>query len=162
MRQGSAVAIGISMPAIQKYFKATMSQTQLTVVAFTLATGVTELVYGVLTDKFGRRKMQILGLIIFAIGSLLCSSAETIDQLFVFRFIQGLGFGVEFTVSASILVDMAKKGSRLANFYSISELLYGVSNIIFFSSWRLYTSFIWLEGEFLYASYLYNFTCNRI
>jgi MFS transporter, DHA1 family, multidrug resistance protein len=131
LRQGSAVAIGVSMPAIQKYFKATMSQTQLTVVAFTLATGVTELIYGVLADKFGRRKVQIIGLIILAIGSLLCASAKTIDQLFVFRFIQGLGFGVEFTVSASILVDMAKKGSRLARFYSISELLYGLSNIVF-------------------------------
>jgi MFS transporter, DHA1 family, multidrug resistance protein len=148
MRQGPIIPIAISLPAIKQHFHATMTHTQWTTSAFIVATAVMNLVYGALTDRFGRKYIEIIGLFLLFLGSILCMFASSIEQLFVFRIIQGLGFGIEFTVSASILVDLVKTKNGLAQLYSCSEFIYGISNISFaFIGGWLQTQYGW-SGNF--------------
>src|SRR5574342_563746 len=56
--------------------------------AYLLMNAVTVLIYGKLSDLFGRKPILTFGIIIFLIGSILCGMAETMEMLILFRFIQ--------------------------------------------------------------------------
>ena len=59
--------------------------------AYMLGSTVTVPIYGKLSDLFGRRKLYLLGIVIFLIASILCGLAQTMDQLIIFRGLQGIG-----------------------------------------------------------------------
>ena len=59
--------------------------------AYLLMSTVTVLVYGKLADLFGRKPILFIGMTIFIIGSFLCGFATTMEQLILFRLLQGLG-----------------------------------------------------------------------
>ena len=60
---------------------------------YLLMNAVTVLIYGKLSDIFGRKPIFLFGIIVFLIGSVLCGFADTMTELIIFRFIQGFGAG---------------------------------------------------------------------
>src|SRR5690606_7953207 len=60
---------------------------------FLIASTVTTPIYGKLSDLFGRRPLFIIAIVIFLVGSTLCSFADSMWSLSLFRAIQGLGAG---------------------------------------------------------------------
>lgn len=80
--------------------------------------------YGALSDSFGRRRLLLLGLSIFTIGSLLCAYAQSGYQLVVFRFIQGLGSGVAYGLGVAIQKDIYD-GIRFAKARATMSLVLG-------------------------------------
>lgn len=64
-----------------------------------------QLVYGPLSDRFGRRPPLLAGLSIYIVGTLGCALATTVDQLTVCRLVQALGGGVGMVVSRAVLRD---------------------------------------------------------
>ncbi|HEV2428799.1 MAG TPA: MFS transporter [Thermoplasmata archaeon] len=77
-------------------------------------------VFGKLSDRFGRRSFYLLGLAIFLGGSALSGFSQSLNQLILFRAIQGLGSGAFFTVVFSIVADIfpPKAAARLAGMLS--------------------------------------------
>ena len=61
--------------------------------AYLLMSTVTVLLYGKLSDIFGRKPIFAVGIILFLLGSLLCGLATSMEQLIFFRFVQGIGAG---------------------------------------------------------------------
>src|SRR5690606_16997560 len=61
--------------------------------SYLLMSTVTVLIYGKLADLFGRKPILFIGISIFLIGSVLCGFALTMEQLIIYRLIQGLGAG---------------------------------------------------------------------
>ena len=61
-----------SLPFIQGYFHARLEQTQLTVIVFCLLLAFSQLVFGSLSDKYGRKIILIIGLAILTVSSILC------------------------------------------------------------------------------------------
>lgn len=59
--------------------------------AFLLAQSTTTVIYGKLSDIFGRKPVLIGGILIFLVGSLLCGLAWSMMSLVLFRLLQGLG-----------------------------------------------------------------------
>lgn len=80
-----------TFPDLARVFNATPAEVQLTLSVFTLGIGACQLVYGPLTDRFGRRPVLILGLAIFVLSSIACTVAQSIEQLVFFRFMQAFG-----------------------------------------------------------------------
>ncbi len=103
-----------SIPAVQTAFQATSSQTQLTIGIFFLTQGVSQLIFGPLSDRYGRKKILMLGLAFFIASSILCIFSQNIQQFLILRAIQGIGLGAEFTVTNAMIVDLFKKGKILA------------------------------------------------
>src|SRR6185369_15926937 len=67
-----------------------------------------------LTDKFGAKRIYLITIALFTIGSVLCSLAQTAEQLVIFRIIQGLGGGMVTPIGMAIAFKMAppeKKGA---------------------------------------------------
>lgn len=96
--------------------------------AYLLTSTVTVLIYGKLADLFGRKPILFIGLTIFLIGSILCGFAISMEQLIVFRLIQGLGAGAVMPIATTIVGDIytteerAKIQGYLASVWGISAV----------------------------------------
>jgi len=94
---GSAIAaidatvIGIALPAIGKDLHAELSSLQWIITAYTLTLTGLLLFGGALGDRFGRRRIFVVGVVIFAAASVLCGLAPDVTLLTVARALQGIG-----------------------------------------------------------------------
>ncbi|ART76161.1 MFS transporter [Sutcliffiella horikoshii] len=97
--------------------------------SYLLMNAVTVLIYGKLSDLFGRKPILTFGIIVFLIGSLLCGMATSIEMLIVFRFIQGFGAGAVMPIASTIVGDMYTKEER-AKIQGYLSSVWGISAIL--------------------------------
>ena len=100
--------VNVALPAIQHDLHASLSGLQWIVDAYTLVVASLLMLAGSISDRFGRRRVFQIGLVLFISGSLLCSLAATIGQLVVFRAVQGLGASMLNPVALSIIANSFK------------------------------------------------------
>jgi EmrB/QacA subfamily drug resistance transporter len=95
-----------------------LSGLQWVVDAYTLALASTVLSAGFLADRFGRRKLLIIGLSLFTLASLACGAAFNIETLVAARAVQGIGAAILFAVALAILAatypDAKERAGALA------------------------------------------------
>ncbi|HEY8485970.1 MAG TPA: MDR family MFS transporter [Limnochordales bacterium] len=82
------------------------------VTAYLLTSTSTVPLYGKLADLFGRRRVFAVGASIFLLGSALCGQARSMEQLIVFRGLQGLGAGAILPVVQTIIGDLFTPAER--------------------------------------------------
>ena len=90
---------------------------QLIIIMIFLGLGLGELVFGTLSDSFGRRPMVYIGVGVFILASFLIVWAPTLQMLLIGRVIQGVGLSAARSVSISIIRD-TYKGERMARILS--------------------------------------------
>lgn len=95
-----------ALPTMAKHFGTTEAVMNLTLIVFFIVYAIASLIWGALSDKYGRKPVLIIGVLLYLLGSFLCSIAGTAAQLIAFRVIQGLGGGVTLTVSTAIVRDV--------------------------------------------------------
>lgn len=83
--------VNVALPSIQHSFNATGTQLQWVVEAYALFLSSLLLTAGSLGDRFGRRKMFLSGIVVFALASLGCGLSRHIGELLFARCLQGLG-----------------------------------------------------------------------
>src|SRR4051812_1801427 len=76
------------------------------VTAYLVASTVTIPVYGKLSDLYGRRRMFVVAIVIFLVGSALCGTATSMNELIAFRALQGLGAGGLIPLSQAAVADL--------------------------------------------------------
>lgn len=86
-----ATTVNVALPAMGSDLGATMGGLQWTVNGYTLTLASLILLAGSLADRFGRRRMFCLGVAWFAVASILCALAPTLEVLIVARLLQGIG-----------------------------------------------------------------------
>ena len=86
-----ATVVGIALPAIGHDFGATLAGLQWVVTAYTLTLSGLLLVAGALGDRYGRRRVFQIGVVWFALASVLCGAAPTTGVLVGARALQGVG-----------------------------------------------------------------------
>ena len=97
--------VNVALPAIQHDLQATLSELQWIVDAYTLVVASLLMLSGSMSDRFGRRRVFQIGLVLFTAGSLLCSMAPSIGALIMFRAMQGLGASMLNPVALSIIAN---------------------------------------------------------
>ncbi|MCS0615515.1 multidrug effflux MFS transporter [Massilia kyonggiensis] len=95
-----------AFPAIQASLHATGLEVQQTLTAYMLAFAAMSLWHGALSDAFGRRNVVLVGLIVFAVGTLGCASAHSVHYLWIFRIMQGVSAGAGVVVGRAIIRDL--------------------------------------------------------
>src|ERR687883_1864105 len=86
--------VSVALPSIQRDLRASLSDLQWVSAAYALVLAVLLLPAATLGDRLGRRRLFLIGLIIFTAGSLACALATTAMALEGFRALQGGGGGV--------------------------------------------------------------------
>ncbi|KJV09312.1 hypothetical protein VZ95_12255 [Elstera litoralis] len=94
-----------SLPDLELALATDAAMVQVTMTAFLIGFAFMQLVYGPLSDVKGRRIALLLGLIVFIVGNILCTTATSIEQLIVGRVVQALGACVGPVVSRAVVRD---------------------------------------------------------
>jgi EmrB/QacA subfamily drug resistance transporter len=96
--------VNVALPSIQRALHTTPATLQWTIDAYVLTFAVLILLGGKLGDRFGRKRMFLVGLMIFTLASAACAQATTDTELVAFRAIQGAGAALLNPLSLSIIV----------------------------------------------------------
>lgn len=110
-----------SFPAIQTGLATSPSAVKLTLSFFLLFFALSQIFYGPLSDRYGRRKIAIFGLLLGVIGTLICCLAPHISMLIAGRIIQALGMGAGATLARAIMRDCFS-GDDLAHHWSFVSI----------------------------------------
>lgn len=95
----------VALPTIQTRLHATFSGVQWVVDAYALTLASVLLTAGSLADRYGRRLLFTIGLLVFTIGSLLCGIAQSPVELIVSRSAQGIGGALLFATSLALIAQ---------------------------------------------------------
>ncbi len=95
-----------ALPALTQGFGAPMSQAQLTLTALLLAFGVSQLVWGPLSDRFGRRPILLLGMAAYVAASVGSAFSSSMEMLIVWRAVQGVAMGAGVMGARAIVRDL--------------------------------------------------------
>lgn len=95
-----------ALPQVATYFGVTHAVVIQTLTAYMAGYALSLLVAGVLSDRYGRRLVIILGISLFCISSLACALASSITTLIIFRFLQALGGGCGTLLARVVVRDM--------------------------------------------------------
>ncbi|MFF9566363.1 MFS transporter [Streptomyces sp. NPDC014685] len=97
--------LNVALPAMQKELHATVAGMQWTIDAYTLVLASLLMLAGSTADRIGRRKVFRAGLVLFTLGSLLCSLAPNLESLVAFRMVQAVGGSMLNPVAMSIITN---------------------------------------------------------
>ena len=95
-----------ALPAIKAEFGATLSQVQLTLSALLLAFGISQLFWGPLSDRFGRRPILLWGIATFTLAGVGCVVSSSMQELIVWRALQGAAMGAVVMCARAIVRDL--------------------------------------------------------
>ncbi|QQA44432.1 multidrug effflux MFS transporter [Pelagovum pacificum] len=134
-----------ALPEIGRDLDASVTQVQMTLSAFFIAFGLSQLFWGPWADQVGRKLPIYVGIGIFAIGTIGCALAPSIGMLVAMRVVQGVGAAVVMVVPRAIIRDMftGPQGTRLMAMVmlviSVSPMLAPLagSGLLAFGGWRL-------------------------
>lgn len=125
-----STAINVAIPTLQKVFavagqKASVDQVDGVLTAYVLALGIITPLAGWLSERFGIKRMYLISLGLFVLGSILCSFAPSLPLLIAFRTLQGLGGGILGPLGISLLFGAFPDKER-----GVAFGLYGIPLVV--------------------------------
>lgn len=109
------LAMTICLPSMQEWgdiFQAPQSAVQLTFSLYVLAYGGFQLLFGPMSDRYGRKPILLLGLCVLLVGASIAAFANNLDTLLLGRFIQGAGGAAGMVVGRSMVQDLFHGAER--------------------------------------------------
>src|SRR3954471_2209374 len=97
--------VNVALPDIQVELEATLSDLQWVIDAYALSLAALLLTAGSLADLYGRRRVFVIGLLIFTLGSIACGAAQDIFFLQISRAFQGIGGAAMFATALALLAS---------------------------------------------------------
>nr|WP_145161194.1 DHA2 family efflux MFS transporter permease subunit [Paenibacillus terrae] len=107
-----STVVNVAVPNLVSYFDTDLKTIQWAITGYTLALSAVIPLAGWMTDRFGSKQVFIATIIMFVIGSALCSMAQTSTQLIIYRVIQGLGGGMVAPIGMALVFKLAPPERR--------------------------------------------------
>ncbi|GGM94029.1 MFS transporter [Streptomyces fuscichromogenes] len=120
-------ALNVGLPSMQRELHASTAGLQWTIDAYTLVLASLLMLAGSTGDRVGRRKVFMTGLVVFSIGSLLCSLAPNLDSLIAFRMVQAVGGSMLNPVAMSIITNTFTDPRERARAIGVWGAVVGIS-----------------------------------
>jgi len=154
----NAIAIDIMLPAlkqIRQHYDVIGENAQHYVISvYMISHGVMQLVFGPLSDRFGRRAPLLIGLVLYSLASFACVLAPTFFSLLVLRAVQGVGGAAARALCISVVRDLYG-GRQMAEVMSIVMMIFMIvpviapsagQGVMFLGPWQLIFAVIALAG----------------
>src|SRR6202161_3856130 len=123
----------VALPEIQQGLHSTFSEVQWVIDAYALTLASVLLTAGSLADRYGRRLLFTIGLIVFTAGSLLCGLAQSPMMLILSRSAQGIGGAILFSTSLALLAQSfhgKERGVAFAVWGAVTGVATGLGPIL--------------------------------
>ncbi|MFE7170810.1 MFS transporter [Streptomyces sp. NPDC057616] len=120
-------ALNVALPSMQQDLDAPTSGLQWTIDAYTLVLASLLMLAGSTGDRVGRKKVFMAGLVVFSLGSLLCSLAPSLDALIAFRMVQAVGGSMLNPVAMSIITNTFTDPRERARAIGVWGAVVGIS-----------------------------------
>ncbi|MGC5324333.1 MFS transporter [Brevibacillus sp. SYSU BS000544] len=101
--------VNISLPKTAEYFNRDVRDISWIINGYNIAFAVLMLTASRIADQFGRKKLFLIGLILFTLTSFLCGIASTLDLLILFRVLQGLSAAIIVPVTIPLAIQLFPK-----------------------------------------------------
>lgn len=111
-----------AIPEMAAFLDSTVNEVSLTVPLFLISFALGQLIGGPLSDRFGRKPIAFIGLLVFAVSSLLIMFSVQIEQLYAMRVLQAIGGGFATVVSAAMVRDLYS-GRESAKVFSMIAMV---------------------------------------
>jgi DHA2 family multidrug resistance protein len=96
----------VALPRVQGTLSATQDEMGWVLTSYIVAAAITIPLTGWLASRFGRRRVFLISIVVFTIASALCGFAESLGQMVLFRFLQGVGGAALVPLSQAVLFDI--------------------------------------------------------
>jgi DHA1 family bicyclomycin/chloramphenicol resistance-like MFS transporter len=142
-----------SLPTLASYFSTSTSKAQMTLSGFTLGFALGQLLYGPISDRYGRKWVLISGVALYVIASYFCATAKDVDTLIFVRILQAIGGGAGVVLTRAIVRDIfdQEAGARALSLMLLVPSLAALvspfigGQILLWSDWR---GIFWLLAAF--------------
>ncbi len=124
-----ATAVSVALPSIGRQFGSSLSGLQWTVTGYTLTLAALILLGGSLGDRYGRRRVFVIGVVWFSVASLVCGLAQDTGQLVAARALQGVG-GALLTPGSLALIQSSFRPEDRARAIGLWSALAGISGLV--------------------------------
>jgi DHA1 family bicyclomycin/chloramphenicol resistance-like MFS transporter len=118
-----------ALPEVTDALHAPAATVQLTLTACLAGMALGQLVVGPMSDKWGRRRPLIAGLLVYIVATAVCALAPTVELLVAFRLLQGLAGAAGIVIARAVVRDLYD-GVAMARFFSTLMLISGVAPIV--------------------------------
>lgn len=118
-----------AFPDIAKGFGVSVAQVELSLASYFAGIALGQLLYGAMTDRWGRKPPVYLGLTVFGLASLACAMATDLNTLIVLRFVQALGGSAGMVVSRAMVRDLFEP-REAARVFSMLMLVMGLAPML--------------------------------
>jgi MFS family permease len=118
-------SVPVILPTLEKVLHADLKDLQWIMNAYTIACTTVLMASGTLADRFGRKRIAIISLIIFGLTSLICGLAQNAPVLIVSRFLQGIGAGAMIVTQIGILSHQFQQGLERGRAFAVWGVVFG-------------------------------------
>jgi multidrug resistance protein len=140
-----------SLPTMAAEMNVSSIQVQLTLSLFLISYGISQLFIGSVLDSFGRYKVCLVSLVIFALASLVIATTHNIYLIYLMRIIHGLTVGAIIVAKRAYFVDVFS-GDKLKHYLSLFSIIWSTGPIVApFIGGYLQSAFGW-ESNFYFLA----------
>jgi DHA1 family bicyclomycin/chloramphenicol resistance-like MFS transporter len=118
-----------SLPEVTTSLHASAASVQLTLTACLAGMALGQLLIGPMSDRWGRRRPLLAGLVVYVVATVLCGIAPSLEFLVGFRLVQGLAGSAGIVIARAVVRDLYD-GVAMARFFSSLMLISGVAPIV--------------------------------
>ncbi|MDO9326141.1 MAG: MFS transporter, partial [Methanoregula sp.] len=104
--------VNIALPSMTRFFAVDLSDSQWTITAYLITMTSLLLVFGKVSEHFGRARLFFVGIIVFTASSLACGLSTGLPELILFRVIQGAGAAMLFSISSALIFSTTPLSER--------------------------------------------------
>src|SRR5262245_6717299 len=125
--------VNVALPAIQRELGVTPANLEWVISAYTLALATLILVGGALGDRYGRKRVFLIGLVVFTVCSALCALARDDPALIAARALQGVGGALMAALTRSTLADAfppERRTSAIGTWAAVAGLGFGLGPVV--------------------------------
>ncbi|MGW6570234.1 Bcr/CflA family multidrug efflux MFS transporter [Streptomyces sp. NPDC054975] len=118
-----------ALPEVTEALRSPAATVQLTLTACLAGMALGQLVVGPMSDRWGRRRPLLIGMLVYVAATAVCAFAPTVELLIAFRLLQGLAGAAGIVIARAVVRDLYD-GVAMARFFSTLMLISGVAPII--------------------------------